>query len=103
MITLSCLIQCENPNKKNIFRIEIENDNSVSKLKEKIRKKKYNNFVNVGADELQLWKVKIPLGEPNYKLNILNTRPCASIKEELEGEEMDTTKKVDEYFYNRLT
>jgi len=102
MITLSCLIQCDNPNKKNIFKIEIENDKSISKLKEEIRKKKYNNFVNVGADEIQLWKVNIPLGEPNYKLNILNTRPCASIKEELEGEEMDASRNVGEYFSNRF-
>src|ERR1043165_4416425 len=100
MITLSCLIQCDNPNRKNIFKIEIENDESISKLKEEIRKKKYNNFVNVNTDELQLWKVNIPLDKPNNRLNILNTRPCASIKEELEGEEMGTTKNVGEYFSN---
>src|SRR4051812_42393644 len=69
MITLSCLIQCDYPNEKNIFRIEIENNESVSKLKEEIRKKKYNNFVSVDADELQLWKVNIPLDEQNYKFN----------------------------------
>src|SRR3954447_11219357 len=102
MITLSCLIQCDNPNEKNIFRIEIENNESVSKLKEEIRKKKYNNFVSVDADELQLWKVNIPLDEQNYKFNILNTRLCANIKEKLEGEEMDATKNVGEYFPNRF-
>src|SRR5437660_1813198 len=85
-ITLSCLVQCDNPSNKNIFKVEIGNDKSVSKLKEEIKKKKHNNFVNVNADELQLWKVNIPLGEPNYKLNILETRPYVSVKEELEGE-----------------
>src|SRR3954454_12539746 len=101
-ITLSCLVQCDNPNKKNIIKVEIENDKSVSKLKEEIKKKKHTNFVNVNADEIQLWKVNVPLDEPNYKLNILETQPYASVKEELEGEEMDAAKNIGEYFSNSL-
>lgn len=101
-ITLSCLLQCENPNKKNIFNIEIEKNKSIKELKKEVKKKKHNNFVNLTADELQLWKVDIPLEKPNDKLNILNTQLYASIKEELEGEELDETKKIAEYFSDEL-
>ncbi|GBB99322.1 hypothetical protein RclHR1_03490004 [Rhizophagus clarus] len=101
-ITLSCLVQSDNPNKKNIFKIGIDKNKSVNELKKEIKKKKHNNFVNLSADELQLWKVDIPFEKPNEKLNILNTQFYTSIKEELEGEELDGTKKISEYFPDKL-
>ncbi|RIA90852.1 hypothetical protein C1645_768727 [Glomus cerebriforme] len=102
IITLFCLIQCDNPNKKTIFEVEIEKNKSISELKNIIKKKKHSNFANLGADELELWKVDIPFNEPNDKFNILDTRPHASIKEELEGEVLDGTKEIAEYFSGYL-
>jgi hypothetical protein len=91
-ITLICLIQGDNLN--NIFKVEIENSKFVGDLKKEVEKNKQDFFTNVDIDKL--WKVDIPL-EENVKINILKTKPCASIKE-FKGEELDTTKKVVEYF-----
>ncbi|CAB5378728.1 unnamed protein product [Rhizophagus irregularis] len=97
-ITLTCLVQCENPNPKNIFKVKIEKNKSIKELKKEIKKKKHNNFVNLSANEIQLWKVNIPFEKPNDKSNILNAQLYASIKEELEGEELDGEKNISEYF-----
>ena len=76
-ITLCCIFQGEKPG--SIFKVEIEYNESVSNLKKLIEKEKPN--VNI----VKLWKVDIPLEEDN-NFNII------------EGEKLDTTKKVAEYF-----
>src|SRR4051794_12336171 len=85
-ITLCCYIQGVCPD--NIFKVEIENNEPVSNLKEEIKKKSPDFFVIL--DVSKLWKVSIPLDE-NDRFNIADI-------EEFEGEELDTTKKVVEYF-----
>src|SRR5688572_13959822 len=91
-VTLFCLIQGDNFD--NYFRVEIKNSKSVGDLKEEIKKKKPDFFVNVNIDKL--WKVNIPFKE-KAKIDILKTRPVASVKE-FDGKELDTTKKIFDYF-----
>ena len=89
-ITLCCFIQ--NDGLDNIFKVEIENNEPVSNLKEVIKNKCPDLFsiLDIG----KLWKVNIPLDE-NDKFNIANIK-------ELKNEELDTTKKVVEYFSDEL-
>src|SRR2546425_11065245 len=91
-ITLFCSIQGDNFDSN--FRIEINNSKSVSDLKEEIKKKKPNFFVNVNIGKL--WKVNIPFKE-KAKINILKTQPVVSVKE-FDGKELDTIKKIVDYF-----
>src|SRR5436305_13374059 len=88
-IILCCFIQGDNPD--NIFKIEVENNKFVSNLKEEIKKKKTYAILNFNIDKL--WKVDIPL--ENDKLNITDIK-------EFESEELDATKKVVEYFSDKL-
>src|SRR5688572_17728244 len=97
-VTLFCLIQGDNLD--NIFKVEIKTNKSVNDLKEVIRKKKPDAFDKV--DIKKLWKVNISLEENVNKINILKTQPCASIKR-FKGEELNTTKKVVEYFSNKFS
>ena len=92
-ITLCCFIQDDYPD--NIFKIEIENNEPVSNLKEEIKKKNPHIFANLDVDGL--WKVNIPFDE-NDRLNILKIQACA----EFEGKKLDMTKKVLEYFSGEL-
>src|ERR1044071_8402508 len=88
-VMLFCLIQGDSPN--NIFEVEIENNKYVNDLKEEIKKKNPDDFSILDVDKL--WKVDIPLGEDGKPTDI----------KEFESEELDTTKKVIDYFPDNLS
>jgi hypothetical protein len=73
IITLSRLVAGENPY-DNAFNVKVNKTEAVSELKDAIKEKKQNDFANVDADKLKLWKVDISLEEPNEKLNLVNTK-----------------------------
>src|ERR1043165_5239898 len=81
-ITLCCFVHPDS-----IFNVEIEDNESVSNLKKLIEKE--NPIVYVD----KLWKVDIPLGEDGKPTDI----------KEFESEELDTTKKVIDYFPDNLS
>ncbi|PKC02375.1 hypothetical protein RhiirA5_504074 [Rhizophagus irregularis] len=60
-ITLSCLIQGTSLDK--YFKITIDKNNEISDLKEIIWNKNKNTFSNIDANNLILWKVKIPISD----------------------------------------
>ena len=57
-ITLFCLVK-GNTTFANAFKVDIEKDKSISRLKDAIKAKKQNDFAGVDADKLKLWKVEI--------------------------------------------
>src|SRR3954447_25989134 len=86
-ITLFCWIQGDDPN--NIFEVEIERNKSIGDLKEEIKKKEPNAFIDADIDKLL--KIDILLGESDKLI------------EEVEVEEFDTTKRVVEYFSDEFS
>ena len=56
---LFCLIEI-NEKVSKPFSVEIAGDESVYKLKERIKDKKQNDLKDVDADKLMLWKVDAP-------------------------------------------
>jgi hypothetical protein len=56
-ITLFCLVKGNTT--ANAFKVDIEKDNSVSRLKKVIKREKPNDFAGVDANNLKLWKVEI--------------------------------------------
>src|SRR4051794_12986254 len=57
IVTLFCLVHGDPVERA--FEIDISNDKSVSRLKKEIKKQKENDFRNIDADKLTLWKVDI--------------------------------------------
>ena len=100
-ITLSCLVVGENPY-ENAFAVEIDTTKLVSFFKDAIKEKKQNDFANVDADKLKLWKVDISLEEENKKLELVNTKINVNIKEELGGEELSPLSKISKHFTFQL-
>jgi hypothetical protein len=96
-ITLSCLVAGENPY-DNAFNVKVNKTEAVSELKDAIKKKKQNDFANVDADKLKLWKVDISLEEENEKLRLVNGKINVNIKEELEGVELKPLSKISNPF-----
>src|SRR4051812_22544293 len=58
VITLFCLVHGEN--RRNIFSVKIGNE-SVSELKAAIKAKMQDEFANIDASKLTLWRVSIPV------------------------------------------
>ncbi|GET03048.1 CRN-like protein [Rhizophagus clarus] len=88
-ITLSCLVAGENPyNNSSPVDIDTNKVKTVGHLKDAIKEKKQNDFTNVDADKLKLWKVNISFKESNEKLKLVNTKINVNIKEELGGVEL---------------
>ena len=95
-ITLSCLVAGENPY-ENAFEVDIDNNKKVNRLKKAIKEEKQNDFANIDADKLKLWKVDISLKEENEKL-IANTKINVNIKNGLCGVELRSLSKISEHF-----
>jgi uncharacterized protein YbdZ (MbtH family) len=57
-ITLFCLVQ----GAPTAFSVDIDRSLTVGHLKNAIKAKKANDFANIDADKLRLWKVEIPVG-----------------------------------------
>ena len=97
IITLSCLVAGENPY-DNAFNVKVNKTEAVSELRDAIKEKKQNDFANVDADKLKLWKVDISLEEENNKFELVNTKINVNIKDELEGEELPPLSKISKHF-----
>jgi hypothetical protein len=57
-ITLFCLVQ----GAPTAFPVDIDSSLTVGHLKDAIKAKKANDFANIDADRLRLWKVEIQVG-----------------------------------------
>jgi uncharacterized protein YbdZ (MbtH family) len=57
-ITLFCLVQ----GAPTAFPVDIDSSLTVGHLKKAIKAEKANDFANIDADRLRLWKVEIPVG-----------------------------------------
>ncbi|CAB5192118.1 unnamed protein product [Rhizophagus irregularis] len=96
-ITLSCLIQGTSLDK--YFKITIDKNNEISDLKEIIWNKNKNTFSNIDANNLILWKVKIPVND-KAKFKQINFTE-STIEGDLGGTKInDATADVKEIFDN---
>src|SRR4051794_7725583 len=96
-ITLSCLVVGENPY-ENAFNVKVNKTEAVSELRKAIKVEKQNDFANVDADKLKLWKVDISFEKENKKLELVNTKINVNIKEDLCGEELLPLSKISKHF-----
>src|SRR5271167_4063876 len=85
-ITLTCLIQ----GSPRTFEVKVAAADCVSHLQDIIRRKKWREFLDVGAGELELWAVNCPLSEAK-KMN-------KGEAEKLDGVHMNVIYNVYEYF-----
>ncbi|PKY38259.1 hypothetical protein RhiirA4_391680 [Rhizophagus irregularis] len=98
-ITIFCLVLGEKPINSCVFEVNINKYDSISRLKNVIRDEKKNDFFNIDANKLRLWKVDIPIIEDD-KLKILNKPHTEiNIEQELGGEELSSVKKIHHYFH----
>ncbi|RGB32833.1 hypothetical protein C1646_762421 [Rhizophagus diaphanus] len=96
-ITLSCLIQGTSLDK--YFKITIDKNYEISDLKEIIWNKNKNTFSRIDANNLILWKVKIPVSDKT-KFKQLNFTE-STIEGDLGGTKInDATADVKEIFGN---
>ncbi|GBB96306.1 hypothetical protein RclHR1_02720021 [Rhizophagus clarus] len=87
--------QRENPY-DNSFPVDID----TNKVKTVGHQENYqgNDFANVDAYKLKLWKVNISFEEPNEKLDLVDTKINVNIKEDLGGEELPPLSKTSKHF-----
>ncbi|RHZ56297.1 hypothetical protein Glove_402g59 [Diversispora epigaea] len=83
---------------KYAFPVKIKKNETVGDLKKVIKMKKPNNFANIDADRLILWKVSIPFDLSNDKRNVLEIDSKVDIKTVLEGEELLPIDNIKEHF-----
>jgi Crinkler effector protein N-terminal domain len=57
-ITIICLVQGQST--QQAFAIDIDKTKLISHLKDRIKEKKQNDYCDIDADSLELWKVNIP-------------------------------------------
>ncbi|RUS20202.1 hypothetical protein BC937DRAFT_86190 [Endogone sp. FLAS-F59071] len=97
-ILINCLVQGDAPPKKRALTVKIARIDNVSMLKEAIKSKLAPRFNHVVANELELWKVDVPLDGPNNKLAALEDDATVDIEQVLGGEEMLALCDIGEYF-----
>jgi hypothetical protein len=102
-ITLNCLVLGYIPPEECVFLINISAGKTVFDLKKIIKTEKTNDFANIDADKLKLWKVNIPLYTPNKKLNALRSDQNVDIKEVLDGEILFPVSKICKAFPKELS
>ncbi|PKY20030.1 hypothetical protein RhiirB3_433225 [Rhizophagus irregularis] len=85
IITLICLVE-GSTRLANAFPIDINREQLVGHLKKLIKKE--NDFINVNANKLRLWKVKIHDDDDEQLSNLLL----------LDKDELLPTRKISEYF-----
>ncbi|KAG0014707.1 hypothetical protein BGZ82_001683, partial [Podila clonocystis] len=84
-----CLVDGEATS--NAFPVEIESSKTVGHLKDLIKAKKANNFQDVEADDLTLWRVSIPVDPANkHRPIVLNEFESAT--------ELDPTDDLSHVF-----
>ncbi|CAG8436491.1 935_t:CDS:2 [Rhizophagus irregularis] len=94
-IKLCCLVLGDSPDERT-FEVDIRINESISKLKDKIKDKKQNTFRNIDADQLDLLKVEISTIEKNEKLSMLRGSEIDVTK--LEGESLNSSRTIVKYF-----
>ncbi|KAF9944722.1 hypothetical protein BGZ70_004397, partial [Mortierella alpina] len=77
--TLFCLVEGETLSRA--FSVKFLPDGNVDDLKELIKLRKAPRFDDLAADELNLWKVSIPIVADKHKMITLDT---TDIKDELD-------------------
>lgn len=68
-ITLFCLQNGESASR--VFPVKLSLDDSIGDLKNLIEAKKTNDFSDIDADKLTLWRVSIPVADDDDELPIL--------------------------------
>ncbi|RIA92650.1 hypothetical protein C1645_804498 [Glomus cerebriforme] len=101
-IRVFCLVLGETPVASCVFEVCINKIDSVSRLKNTIKNEKKNDFSDIDANKLRLWKVNIPI-EKSEKMKILNEVPhsAINIEQEFGGEELFSAKKIQYYFHDQ--
>ncbi|KAF9367146.1 hypothetical protein CPB97_006237, partial [Podila verticillata] len=74
-----------------LFSVEIEPSKTIGDLKDAIKAKKANDFSDVDADKLTLWKVSIPVAPKKERKEI-------SLADVASKEELDETDDVSLVF-----
>ena len=94
---VNCLLLGDNT--KKTFPVEVTIDKTVGGLRKLIKDENTRSFTGIDAKDLTLWKVDIP-DEINEKTQLLNTKNPSeiNIKEDLEGMELSSTKKLNQYY-----
>ncbi|KAG0277039.1 hypothetical protein BGZ95_006634 [Linnemannia exigua] len=92
LLTLFCLVDGEATT--NAFPVEAESTKTIGNLKELIKTKKTNDFQDVDADKLTLWRVSIPDDDDNELPVLLDTMP--------EKKKLKATAKLSKVFDTEL-
>src|SRR4051812_47551813 len=92
IVTLLCLVNGDSI--EWAFAVDISKNKLISHLKDEIKKKKENDFRNIDADNLTLWKVDIP---DDDEATIQQLALQADTANEIL---MWPTKKISKYFRN---
>jgi hypothetical protein len=87
--TLFCLVDGETTS--NAFSVEIGSTKTIGDLKKLIKTEKTNDFSDVDADKLTLWRVSIPVVAANKHKPIVLTEINSTT-------ELDPTDDVSEIF-----
>src|SRR5688572_2915646 len=69
MITIFCLVHGEPTT--NTFSVDIDESKTISTFKKLIKKEKENDFHDIDADKLVLWKVNIPVNDTSVLENLV--------------------------------
>jgi len=88
-ITLFCLVAGDDPNDRT-FPVEISKTDTIGKLKKLIKTEKQNDFADIDADKLTLWKVDISLDA----LNKFDTATTLKAR----GEKLSPMRKIAKVF-----
>ncbi|KAF9364676.1 hypothetical protein BGX34_000777 [Mortierella sp. NVP85] len=97
-LTLLCLIEGTD----SCFPVDIERTKTVGDLKKSI--KKSPKFDGIAADELTLWRVKIPTASPGpFKMVEDKTKVKSADRSEYPATELDETTKISKVFDAELS
>ncbi|KAF9349932.1 hypothetical protein BGX26_011839 [Mortierella sp. AD094] len=92
LLSLFCLVDGEATS--NAFPVEIESTKTIGHLKDLIKAKKANNFHDVDADDLILWRVSIPDDDDDEQPILLENVP--------ERKKLKATTKLSKVFDSEL-
>ncbi|KAF8911816.1 hypothetical protein BGZ58_005827, partial [Dissophora ornata] len=87
LLSLFCLVDGESTG----FPVKISPNNTIGELKDLIKDKKSNDFSDVDADQLTLWKVSIPVAPKIERKEI-------SLADITSKEELDETDDIADVF-----
>ena len=102
VITLNCIVRGDIPPTQRAFTIDISPSKTIDYLRDAIKMKLSPRFDFIAANQLTLWKVDIPLDNPNDKLALLEASINFDIKDELGGNLLLPTRKIGKVFTGEL-